>query len=96
MPGSSSPTATASYSCPVEAASRGALDQPASFRPTATGVSLAAPFSLTVPGFLAHQWTGAEPRGEYAFFLLGMRAGTVPSFAGAAVLGLAVAPFAFP
>jgi hypothetical protein len=74
----------------------GRLDAPASFVPAATGVSLAAPISATVPGFIAHRWTGDEPRGDYAFFLLAVRAGAVPGLAGPDVLGLAVASFAFP
>ncbi len=74
----------------------GTRGDPATFRPAATALSLAAPFIVTVPGILSYQWTGAEPRGEYSFVLLAMRAGTMPAFAGVDVLGLAVAPFAFP
>jgi YVTN family beta-propeller protein len=74
----------------------GSRSDPGSFRAAATGVDLETPLAVSVPGFVSHQWTGDEPRGEYAFFLLAMPAGAAPSLEGADVLGLAVAPFAFP
>jgi hypothetical protein len=69
-----------------------------SFRPLATAVSLTTPFTVTVPNFYAHQWTGSETRGAWRFFLGVIKAGalaggTIPEDA---ILGLATAPFSFP
>jgi hypothetical protein len=55
------------------------LGDPASLRPLATGVSLAAPFTATAPNFVSCQWTGDEPRGEYRLFLLVTRPAPCPT-----------------
>jgi hypothetical protein len=49
------------------------------FRPIAAGLPLASPFSVTVPNFYAHQWTAADPKGSYVFFVAALRAGTAAS-----------------
>jgi hypothetical protein len=49
---------------------------PASFRPAATGVSLAAPASATVPDVFAYPWTAAAPRGGYVLFVAAVKANT--------------------
>jgi YVTN family beta-propeller protein len=59
-----------------------------SFRPAATGVSLATPFAVTAPNFYSHQWTGSDLRGNYVLFVAGVT--------NAGILGLATAPFSFP
>ena len=70
----------------------------ASFPRLATGVALETPFSVTVPDFYSHKWTGSEPRGTWLFFLAVVNAdalagGTLPE---ASIVGLASASFSFP
>jgi hypothetical protein len=69
-----------------------------SFRPIATAVSLATPFSVTAPNFYTHQWTAGDPRGNYVFFIAAIKAGTIArgSVTDADVVGLATGVFAFP
>jgi hypothetical protein len=54
----------------------GRLSDPTTYRPIATGVPLGAPLALTLPDFLVHTWTGAEPHGSYLFFLAALDAAT--------------------
>lgn len=71
------------------------LDNLASFRPVLAGVSLEAPFSMTVPS--SYQWTGNEPRGGFALLLFMTKAGGLGAgFASDQILGVAMAPFSFP
>jgi hypothetical protein len=76
----------------------GNIANPSTFQPVAVGIPLGSPISVSVPNIIARQWTGAEPRGTYVFFLLGVRAGT---FADGTLtcndtLGLALTTFSFP
>jgi hypothetical protein len=75
----------------------GDIANPSSFRSIAVGVPLGSPISANVP-VIAQQWTGAEPRGTYLFFVLAVRSGT---FADGILgcndtLGLGVTAFSFP
>ena len=54
----------------------GSLANPFSFQPVAVGVPLGSPISVDVPNVIVHQWTSAEPRGTYVFFVLAVRSGT--------------------
>ena len=54
----------------------GNIANPASFQPVAAGIPLGTPMSANVPDVIVQQWTGAEPRGTYVFFLLAVRSGT--------------------
>jgi len=76
----------------------GDIANPASFQPIAVGVPLGSPISSIVPNVIVQQWTGAEPRGIYVFFLLAVRSGT---FADGVLgcndaLALATTAFSFP
>jgi hypothetical protein len=66
----------------------------ASFRPVATGVSLATPFAATVPGFFRHTWAGTEPAGGYLFFFAALRPGPIgaANLIGAATAFFTVGP----
>src|SRR5262249_19867580 len=75
----------------------GRADDLATFAAVRMGASLALPFSTTIPRFIVHRWSGAEPRGQYTLFVLAVRAG---AFADGQVtpdeiIGLASAPFSF-
>ena len=68
----------------------GSVTNIGSFRPIATGVSLAAPFSVSVPNFYSHQWTATDPKGTYIFFVGAVTAGALSggSLPPGAMLGL--------
>ena len=75
----------------------GHIANPSSFRPIASGIPLGSPISASVPGVMVHQWTGAEPRGTYVFFLLAVRSGTFGDGLGCnEILGLGTTAFSFP
>src|SRR5262249_36957320 len=54
----------------------GRLSDPTTWQPIAAAVPLAAPLVLTVPDFIVHTWSGAEPHGTYVFFLAAQDAAT--------------------
>lgn len=76
----------------------GTLLNYASYRPIATGVPLATPFSVNIPSFVAYQWNGGEPRGGYALLLLVVTAGALADgvLANNELLGASLTPFTFP
>lgn len=70
----------------------------ASYRPVARGVTLAEAFAVTVPSFFSHQWTDAEPPGNYAFLFYAVQAGALADgiLTDDEVLAFAFTPFSFP
>src|SRR5262249_14939614 len=73
----------------------GSVSDLKTFRPIATGISLASPFSATAPNFYSHQWAAGEMKGLYTFFVGAVKTGalsggTVP---GNAILGLMFTSF---
>jgi len=70
----------------------------ASFRPYATGVPLATPFSVNAPHFYTHQWAATDLHGAWVFFVLAVKAGALSdgSVTADEILGLATAPFSVP
>ena len=76
----------------------GNIANPASFHAVAGGIPLGSPISLNATDVIVRQWTGAEPRGTYVFFVLAVRSGT---FADGTLscndtLGLSTKAFSFP
>ena len=76
----------------------GALNDVASYRPVATDVSLATPFSVTVPAFHSHPRTASDPHGTWLFFIAvvnarTLAAGTIPE---ASIIGVTSAAVSFP
>jgi uncharacterized repeat protein (TIGR01451 family) len=69
-----------------------------SLRPYATRLALPAPFSMNRPNFLSYQWTGAEPRGRYVFFVFAAKAGALAGGGVTAdeILALSTVSFTFP
>jgi hypothetical protein len=55
----------------------GNIANPSSFQPVAAGIPLGSPIAVSVPNVIVQQWTGAEPRGTYVFFVVAVRAGTL-------------------
>ena len=75
----------------------GHADDLSTFAPVRTGVGLTSPSASTIRSFLVYQWTGAELRGEYTFFVLVVRAGAFAAgrLTPNEILALATASFTF-
>jgi peptidyl-Asp metalloendopeptidase len=69
----------------------------ASYRPIATGVPLAAPFSVNIPSFVSYRWGGGEAKGGYALLLLAVTAGALGdgNLTTNEVIAVSVTPFSF-
>jgi hypothetical protein len=69
-----------------------------SLRPYATRVALPTPFTMDRADFFAYQWTGAEPRGRYVFFVFASRAGALSDrvVTPDEILALSTVSFTFP
>lgn len=69
----------------------------ASYRPIATGVPLAAPFSVNIPSFVSYTWGGGESRGGYALLLLVVTGGCLADgvLASNELLAASLTPFSF-
>jgi hypothetical protein len=76
----------------------GDIANPSSFQPVAVGVPLGSAISASVPDVIVQQWTGAEQRGTYVFFLLAVRSGTFAdgSLGCNDTLALGATAFSFP
>lgn len=76
----------------------GTLANLASFRPYASGVSLAAGFVANEPSFYSTARTSSDLRGGYVFFVLAVKAGPLSggTLPPDKLLGLATAAFSYP
>ena len=76
----------------------GSLADLGSFRPYASGVSLAAPFAASAPNFYATSRASGDPRGGYVFFVLAVKSGPLSggTLPPDRLLGLATATFSYP
>jgi hypothetical protein len=76
----------------------GNLADLSSFRPIATAVALATPFSVAIPNFYSHQWANADSHGAYVFFIAAVKAGALAAgtISNDRILGLATASFSLP
>ena len=54
----------------------GTLSNLASYRPGATGISLATPFNVTTPPIVSYTLNGTEPVGTWTILFFAFRAGT--------------------
>lgn len=76
----------------------GTLNTLASYQPLATGVSLATPFSVTVPTFHSHPRTANDPGGTWHFFVAVVNAGALSGAAitEGTIIGLTSVAVSFP